>query len=174
MLKKIVEKPKPTVCQYPWCFQFPLSVFMLILTTFVFISSAKAQEIEDLDVYAKLLGTQQWISMSIYNIAGASISELPSVLARSEFRISVDASRGGWIGVSLRDSRGNIYDLPAQVVSSRGNDFYWTVPSDFSDGAIELTVALWDDYNESSDLMEGELDRISWSYIARKSGGSAW
>ncbi len=152
----------------------PCIVFAVILIPGFALNTAQAQELTSVDVFVKPLGLTSWIPLSLMNLAGASINDLPPYLSRSEFKIRVKADDGNWIGVSLRDSDGDIYDLQAQQVSRRKNDFYWTLPSSFADGAIELTVALWNDYNESSDRMVGELDRISWSYIARKSGGSSW
>lgn len=151
-----------------------ISIPLVALLLFLAVSPALSQEITDIDVSVKPLGLSNWISLDLINLAGASVNDLPTFLARSEFRITIQAEDGNWIGVSMRDSRGDIYDIPAQQVRSRGNDFYWTLPSGFADGAIQLTTALWDDYDQSSDRMVGELDRVSWSYVARKGGGSAY
>jgi hypothetical protein len=137
-------------------------------------ASATSQQINSVSVSVKPLGLDSWISLSLMNAAGASISQLPEFTARSEFKVVVRASGGGWIGLSFKDSRGNVYDVSPRERSGRNTEFFWTLPSSFQDGPIQLTVALWEDYNRSSNRMVGELDRYGWVYVARKTGGSSW
>lgn len=147
-----------------------------IVSVAVFSSTSYASNSEISSVYAsvKPLGLDSWISLSLMNLGGASIGQLPEFMARSEFKISVRASGGSWIGVSFKDSRGSVFDVPPQQRSGRSTVFYWTLPTSFADGPIQVTVALWEDYDSSSNRMVGELARYNWAYVASKTGGSGW
>ena len=109
-----------------------------------------------------------WIDLRLWEAGKAVTGDKALPIAPlSQFKLSVSASGGNWVGVSFRDSRGTIYDVPAHKSRLiRGYaDFEWRMPNTFARGAVEVTIALWQDYDEKNDKMVGELDRIPWTKL---------
>jgi len=70
-----------------------------------------------------------------------------------------------WLGYSVQDSSGKWWDAPPKITSSTKPDdtgsvqLQWQPPEAAPLGAYTATVALWKGYDDSTELMEGELDR---------------
>ena len=69
-----------------------------------------------------------------------------------------------WVGLSVQDTSGKWWDAPAQQTAtiqpgeSGSIQLQWQPPEMAPEGAYNAKVALWDDKNYDTDLMEGEFD----------------
>jgi hypothetical protein len=86
------------------------------------------------------------------------------VPVKVDFKNTGSNPRSFWVGYSVQDSTGKWWDVPAQQTTaiqageSGTLELQWQPPEVAPDGAYNTRVALWNEQNSTTGLMEGEFD----------------
>jgi len=131
------------------------------------VAQAGEPRLDEVSIFVSLPGGMGYLPLQVWELARLVSAEERQFAPKARFKVKVKAKGGEWVGISFRDSRGKVYDVPAHERRLlRGyKEFEWQLPSNFANGGVEVTIVLWRAYDQSVDRMVGELDRIPWSRL---------
>ena len=146
-----------------------LLILCLMGTMFVLSPIGKVNEVKASSIDAEIL----WVRVAEYNssvLKAGSDTLYVGVLIKNTGR----EDHRFWIGFSLKDSKGIVYDVDPRQLSLDGSyigrgekgsvTFCWKIPKSFASGSFKMSVAVWEDnvcYRSSrnSNCMRGLIAR---------------